>query len=150
MHDSLLDITEQNTCTYFCQLEAWTNEATACGLSVPDVASPNFTVVNETQADLQQLAVDAGEIADGVWAEAATGMFALDAVAPVYGSESRNDFLIYTYVSSYNYACYNALLHGQYTSKCCAWNKHSFCIKLSPLYFDAYAVLGHVLTAAAC
>ena len=110
LHDSLLDIDAQNTCRYFCQLEAWTNEVEACGLDIPDVVTPNFTNFNATESpeDLQQLTVDAGEVADGAWA-GATSEFSLDLPAPVYGSESQNYFLIY--IVNIHYTTCTCIVH---------------------------------------
>ena len=78
-----LDITEQNVCTFFCQLEPWRNEGIACGLDIPAVVTPNFT---ESPGELQQLALNAGEEVDQVWVDAAAE-FSVAAEAPVYGSE---------------------------------------------------------------
>lgn len=73
-------------CTYFCQLDAWTNEGIACGLNIPAVDAPSFT---EPAEELQQLAQDAGERVDQVWISVATTEFSVDDISPPdYGSES--------------------------------------------------------------
>ena len=60
----------------------------ACGLNIPDITSPNFTVITETPEDLQESATEAAEIADGAWSDEAVQAFSFDVEAPVYGSES--------------------------------------------------------------